>query len=73
MPTGATRRDPEDFSLVVEGPLYQFYLRTRLVRPPLDLLHRRIIVLILLAWLPLLVLTTIAGTVAHGVSIPLSL
>ena len=52
------------------GPLYQFCLQTRLVRPPLELLHRRIAALALFAWLPLLILTTIAGTLSHGVSIP---
>jgi hypothetical protein len=70
MPTGATRRDPEDFSLVLGGPLYQFFLRTRLVRPLLDLVHRRIAALTLLAWLPLLILTAIAGTLSQGVSVP---
>ena len=70
MPIGATRRDPEGFSLVAGGPLYQLYLRTRLVRPPLELVRRRIAALSLLAWLPLLILTAVAGTVSHGVSIP---
>jgi len=32
---------PPDFSLVLGGPLYQLFLRTRMARPPLDLfLHR---------------------------------
>jgi hypothetical protein len=34
------------------------------------LLHRRIAALILFAWLPLFILTTIAGTLSHGVGIP---
>jgi hypothetical protein len=70
MPSGAAHSEREDFSLVLGGPLYQFCLRTRLARPPLKLLHRRIAALILLTWMPLLVLTTIAGTVIHGVRIP---
>ena len=70
MSSAADRSDPEDFSLVLGGPLYQFCLRTRLARPPLKLLHRRIAALTLLTWLPLLVLTTIAGTVVHGVRVP---
>ena len=70
MPTEGNRPAPEDFSLLLGGPLYQFCLRTRLVRPPLELLHRRIIALTVFAWLPLLILTAIAGTLTHGVSIP---
>jgi hypothetical protein len=70
MPSAAKHGEAEDFSLVLGGPLYQFCLRTRLARPPLKLLHRRIAALILLTWLPLLVLTTIAGTVVQGVHSP---
>ena len=51
----------EDFSLVVGGPLYQLFLRTRLVRPPLELVHRRMLVIPLLAWLPLLALSLAEG------------
>jgi hypothetical protein len=61
---------PEDFSLVLEGPLYRLYQRTRLVRPPLELLRRRIVVIALIAWLPLLLLTALAGQVVTGVQVP---
>ncbi len=59
-----------DFSLVLGGPLYQLYRRTRLVRPALELLKRRIIVICLLAWLPLLALTLIEGTALGGIRVP---
>jgi hypothetical protein len=60
-----------DFSLVVGGPLYQLYLRTRMARPPLDLLHRRMVIIPLIAWLPLLVLSIVEGSAAGGaVTIP---
>jgi hypothetical protein len=36
-------QETPDFSLVLGGPLYQLYLRTRMMRPPLDLLRRRIV------------------------------
>lgn len=49
--------EPPDFSLVLGGPLYQLWRRTHLSGDALQLLHRRVIVLILLAWMPLLVLT----------------
>ena len=59
-----------DFSLVVGGPLYQLFLRTRLARPPLDLLNRRVAVITLVAWLPLLALSLLAGQALGGVTIP---
>ena len=54
-------REPSDFSLVLGGPLYQLWLRCGLVRPPMDLLKRRIIFISLIAWLPLLALSLIGG------------
>ena len=62
--------DPVDFSLVLGGPLYQLFLKTRLARAPADLLKRRVVVLTLLAWLPLLVLSTLEGVAVAGVRIP---
>lgn len=51
----------QDFSPVLGGPLYQLYLRTRMARPALELLHRRILAFTLFCWLPLLVLSALAG------------
>src|SRR5258705_13083581 len=59
-----------DFSLVLGGPLYQLYLRTRLAKPPLELLHRRIISFVLITWAPLWLLTVIGGHTLSGVSVP---
>jgi len=59
-----------DFSLVLGGPLYQIYLRSRLVRPPADLLGRRILAVIVVAWLPLAVFTLAAGSAFGGVQLP---
>jgi len=59
-----------DFSLVLGGPLYQLYLRTRLAREPLELLHRRIIVITLWVWLPLAILTIVSGQAFGGVKVP---
>ena len=39
-PVASVLADTENFSLVLGGPLYQLYLRTRLAKPPLDLLLR---------------------------------
>jgi len=54
-------KEPPDFSLVLGGPLYQLWRRTRLAGDALELMHRRIVTLALLAWLPLLVLSVAEG------------
>ncbi|HEY1418603.1 MAG TPA: hypothetical protein VGF41_11895, partial [Myxococcaceae bacterium] len=51
----------EDFSLVLGGPLYQAFRRAHLSGPALQLLSRRLWVIVGVAWLPLLVLSTAAG------------
>lgn len=61
---------PTDFSLVLGGPLYQLYLRGRLAKPPLDLLHRRIFLFLAICWLPLLIFTLLAGKALGGAQVP---
>jgi hypothetical protein len=60
----------EDFSLVLGGPLYQLLRRARLSGDVLDLQRRRVIVLSLLTWLPLLLLTAAGGHLIGGVDVP---
>jgi hypothetical protein len=60
----------DDFSLMLGGPLYQLYLRTRLSTPPLGLVRRRVVIISLLCWLPLLLLSLGAGHALGGVSVP---
>ena len=55
-----------DFSLVLGGPIFQMCPRARLSGDALELLHRRILVIALVAWLPLLVLSTLAGHLQDG-------
>ena len=50
-----------DFSLVLGGPLYQLWRGTRLADDALRLLHRRVLVIVLLAWVPLLLLSIAEG------------
>jgi len=50
-------QEPPDFSLVLGGPLYQLWRRSRLTGDALELLRRRIVVFALLAWAPLLLLS----------------
>lgn len=52
---------PPDFSLVLGGPLYQLLRGAHLAGDTLQLLHRRIVVLMTLAWAPLLVLSAVEG------------
>ncbi len=53
--------DPQDFSLVLGGPLFQLFRRSHLAGAGLELLHRRLFTITLLAWLPLLLLATIGS------------
>jgi hypothetical protein len=68
-PEAINPRDPE-FSVVLGGPLYQLYMRTRLMRPTLQLAGRRVLFFLLLCWLPLLLLAAIQGNLTGGVRVP---
>ncbi len=63
-------QEPSEFSLVRGGPLFQLFRRTYLSGDELELLHRRIIVLPLIAWLPLLILSSRDGHALSGVTLP---
>ena len=55
-----------DFSLVLGGPLYQLLRRAHLTDDALTMVRRRIVVITLLAWLPLLVLSMLEGHALEG-------
>ena len=59
-------REPEDFSLVLGGPLFQLLRRAHLADDALRLVRQRILVLSLFAWLPLLVLSALEGHALGG-------
>src|SRR4029434_6249022 len=59
-------RDPSDFSLVLGGPLFQLVRQTALYDEALLPPRQRIIVISLLAWLPLLVLSSLEGQLLGG-------
>jgi hypothetical protein len=64
-------REPPDFSLVLGGPLFQLLRRSHLSGDALELMRRRLIIIPLLAWLPLLVLSALEGHALGGnVAIP---
>jgi hypothetical protein len=47
---------PIDFSLVLGGPVFQFFRKSHLAGDGLELVHRRLVTITLIAWLPLLLL-----------------
>ena len=62
---------PEDFSLVLGGPLYQVWRRLMLSGPALELIGRRMVGIPMVAWMPLLVLSAYQGLAAgHAVAVP---
>jgi hypothetical protein len=63
-------KETPDFSLVLGGPLFQFLLRSRLSAQAMELMSRRIIVISMFTWLPLLILTLIDGKALSGVELP---
>jgi hypothetical protein len=56
----------KDFSLVLGGPLFQLLRRARLTDDALKLVGRRMVVISLLAWLPLLLLSALEGELLGG-------
>ena len=58
---GKPSQDPYDFSVVLGGPLYQLARRAHLCGDALELLNRRIVVITLFMWLPLLILSILDG------------
>jgi hypothetical protein len=60
-----------DFSLVIGGPLFQLFRRSHLSGDAFELAARRVVVLSLLAWLPLLAMSAASGQLwGTGVAVP---
>jgi hypothetical protein len=59
--------EPHDFSLVLGGPIFQLFRRSHLAGDGLELVPRRLLIITLVAWLPLLLLATL-GSSAGNVS-----
>jgi len=58
--------DPKDFSIILGGPLFQLLRRAHITGNGLELVRRRILVISLFAWLPLLVLCLFTGDALGG-------
>jgi hypothetical protein len=71
MTSSATLEAQPDFSLVLGGPLFQLYRRTHLSGDALELLHRRVIVILCIVWVPLVLLSAFSGyALSDVVAIP---
>jgi hypothetical protein len=62
----AILQEPRDFSLVLGGPLFQLLRRSHLSDDALDLARRRMIVISVFVWLPLLALSIAEGQALGG-------
>lgn len=60
----------ENFSIVAGGPLHKFYMHTNLLKSPLNLFGRRILIVTMFTWLPLLTLAAFLGVAFSGVDVP---
>jgi hypothetical protein len=58
MPEPNFLQESDDFSLVLGGPVFQLFRRSHLAGDHLELLGRRIAIITVVAWLPLLILAT---------------
>jgi len=59
-----------DFSLILGGPIFQLFRRSHLSGDGLELLHRRLLFITGIAWLPLLVLSIVGGHLTSGAGLP---
>jgi len=65
-PNNNVLRQPQDFSLVLGGPLFHLLCRSHLSGVALELLRQRILIISLFAWLPLLALSALEGQALGG-------
>jgi len=68
LPAAATA-EPHEFSLVAGGPLFRLMCSLKLADSALGHLDRRLLVALVIIWLPLLVLTVIEGHAWSGVKV----
>jgi hypothetical protein len=59
-------QDEPDFSLIHGGPLFQLLLRAHLSDEKLTLVRQRVMIFVIITWLPLLVLSALEGNVWGG-------
>ena len=57
----AIAADPQDFSVVLGGPLFQLFRKAHLTGDALELMTQRVVAVVALNWVPLLILTAAQG------------
>jgi len=65
-PNANPLRELRDFSLVLGGPLFQLFRKAHLTDDAMMLLRKRIVIISLFSWLPLLLLSAIEGQLWGG-------
>lgn len=63
-------KELQDFSLVLGGPIFQVFRRSHLTGGHLEFLHRRLLIITSIAWLPLLLLTTLSSSAGYNAQLP---
>ncbi|MGA8041493.1 MAG: hypothetical protein WCA37_01690 [Terracidiphilus sp.] len=66
MATSEPLQEPPDFSLVLGGPTFQMFRRSHLSGDALELLYRRVVAIVLVAWVPLLLLSVVGNYFLAG-------
>ncbi len=61
--------DPRNFSIVLGGPLFQLLRRAHMAGDALELARRRVVVIALIAWLPLVLLAAADGNLWRGAGV----
>jgi hypothetical protein len=61
MAEASSTEEPRDFSVIAGGPFFDLLLKLHLSGSDLELLHRRLLVLTPIAWLPLFFFSVFAG------------
>src|SRR5271168_46864 len=63
-PKAIFREEMDDFSLVLGGPVFQFFRKAHLTGDHLEFLYRRVIIITSIAWVPLLLLSSLGSQAA---------
>lgn len=66
MTKAAFQEKTQDFSLVLGGPIFQLFRRARLTGDHLELVHRRLLTITMIAWLPMLLLDFLGSRAETG-------
>lgn len=66
LPGSFQSSEEEDFSLVLGGPLFQIFRKAHLEGDALELVHLRILAVVLITWFPLVVLSAVGSGIGSA-------